>query len=167
VVVLAGGSALTYGVVQKRRAAQEVAGSHIDGKQHVSFKPLAPAEVGALDDPAQKDVRVDAKKNTVNFQDAYSHAQITVSQQALPESFKRDGSAFQKMAASFGAKEQDAFDTALGKMYVATKDHANGETQQFAFLKTDTVLFLMQANKQLKPEAWRDYLATLHVVGNE
>jgi hypothetical protein len=162
-VAVVAGAALTIPKLLDKRGDAAVAGIATE-KKGVSFKPLAPADVTTLEpDKSNGQVYVDAKKNTVNFKDTYSQAQITVSQQALPENLKNNPASFKAVLDSFGAKESDAVDTVLGKMYLATKRH-NELVQQFAILRTDSALFMMQADKELKPDAWKDYLSTLHTL---
>lgn len=102
------------------------------------------------------DVRYDAEKKVVNYQDSIGGVSITISQQPLPEGFKQDTEAkVKKLAADFAATEELV--TANPTAYIGTSVKG---PQTVVFAKKDLLVFI-QSIKEIDDKDWAEYVTNL------
>lgn len=92
------------------------------------------------------------------FADTIKQVPITVSQQPLPENFKKDPSAEEaKLATQFSATDK-ATTTDGQQVYIGT----GNKGVQSAITIKDGLLILIRANSQVSNDQWAAYVSSLH-----
>ncbi len=113
------------------------------------FKPVLPQNLKQPVTTAQNN-----HSTIVTFSDSYANANLTLSQQKLPDSFKSDPQAITKLDQF---KLATALDTSKGKLYITT----NASGQQWAAIVLGDVLVFINASKTLDSVTWQKYLSSL------
>ncbi|MDB5182047.1 MAG: hypothetical protein JWP13_810 [Candidatus Saccharibacteria bacterium] len=113
------------------------------------FQPLVPSAEKA------SATRYDGKRNMVTYTTTFSGIRITVSQQGLPDSFKKDPAAMLKAADSIKANQR--IETDRGALSIATNE---GGDQMAVFADEHVLLFIHAATK-LDDVSWKSFIELL------
>ena len=156
ILVLTGGKYFT----RQRQLAEDKEPKSPTEQAQTSFNPLVPlTNVKSADGSAAQppDYQYDQTKKVLAYTTEYNGANLTISQQALPEKFTKSSGGLQTVAKSINAT--DSIDTQKGTAYVATDDEGKSQTAVFA---TDEVLVFVRANKRLDNDEWQFYINQLN-----
>lgn len=160
VIVFGGGLLLrlgVYGVMTKLHKTGSTAGdSAVTAVAKPSFSPLVPKDKKELATPGASAHYDDSKKLYSYNDTVIGGAAVTVSQQAVPESFTSNPASVLSAANSINATAH--IDTALGMMYIAT-DSKTGI--QRAMLPYKDRLIFLQSDKKIDDDAWKYYVESL------
>lgn len=124
------------------------------GTEQPTYAPLKPSESdeGAVESSAV----YNAKQQLYKYNDTYLGSALTVSQQPLPDDIKANPDKLAKIAeSSIGAT--DSFDTANGKVYIATSE---GGYQRLVLVHRQLLLFITSP-KELEITDWVTYVQAL------
>ncbi len=116
-----------------------------------SFAELKPEEARNVSNE-----RYDASKGFYTFNDRYKSANITVSEQPLPDTVRDSPEKGKELAKSVGALED--FDTTNGTMYLTLSD---AKTSQRAVVLHRQLLIFIQSTEPLDAVSWVDYVQSL------
>ena len=160
VAVALGGFTLLTG-----RESGEVAGTSDDPsvaaqeEAKAAFDPLVPLEnlKDATGKQSEPEFRFDKDKKVLAFVSQYNEANLTISQQKVPDNFRDNPSQLMSVANAFGADE--SMGTQKGTAYIATDEKTNEQTAIFA---TDEVLVFVRSTKVLDEEEWKFYINQLN-----
>lgn len=153
VIVFGLGSRALLGMVWPKNPAKQPI---VTTQAKPTFAPLMSAKKQTTATDAQTPTQYDEKKNLLSFPDKILSADVTVSQQPAPASFKENPAKILAAADSIGAK--DKIDTALGQAYIATD--AKSGVQRVMLVHNDLLVFI-QSSKKLDNETWKYYIETL------
>ena len=134
-------------------------------KGGMSFTPLVPKSKADKQVNSQNGFNYDQTRRTLNYQDTWAEAKLTISQQALPEKFKTDPASFKTLATNFNATEK--IDTKKGDAYTTesktteTTGNSTVSTEQIALLKTDKLLVFIRSDRKMEAAVWEDYINLL------
>lgn len=123
----------------------------------LGYKPIVPdvsdREAGAAipSDPVYY-----AEQKVYSFTDKYDGVNITVDQQALPDSFRDNSGAILSVAESINATEN--FTTTLGTVYMFTSPNSGA---QRLVLANDKMLMFLQSTTKLETSDWVTYIQSL------
>jgi hypothetical protein len=121
-----------------------------------SYQPLAPKDKQNLASNDPSISSYDPQRRLYSYNDIFLGARLTVSQQPIPESFKKDQSQIRKAADSIYAKEK--IETALGPAYIGFDQKTN--IQRTMLVYKDLLVFI-QTDKKLDNDALKTYIETL------
>ncbi|MDB5186189.1 MAG: hypothetical protein JWL85_712 [Candidatus Saccharibacteria bacterium] len=153
VVIAVGGvgAKVIPGVVNKDKP--QVAGA-TDMPKEPDFKTVLPE--GKKDQTKDGRVGYDPKRRVVSFADTLDNTEITVSQQPLPEAFKKDPDAeVKKVAEGFAANE--VINESSPKAYLGTSEKG---PQSVVFHKNGLLVFIY-STRQVEKSAWAEYITKL------
>lgn len=114
-----------------------------------NFQPLVPSAEKA------SSTKYDGKRNMVSYTTDFSGSRVTVSQQGLPETFKKDPAALMKAADSIRAKQR--IPTDKGELFVASNDTGD----QMAVFADAQVLVFVHTDKKLDDISWKSFVDLL------
>lgn len=126
----------------------------VTATQGVDFKPILPLE--AVSGESDIEIRRDPEKQTLNYSSEFNGAVLTVSQQALPEDFKKNPDQLAYVAKQLRA--DNPIQTQKGFVYVATDEESKTQT---AIFNTKDALVFIRANAKLDNEDWKFYINQL------
>ncbi len=117
------------------------------------FKPLIPE--GREEQITVNALKYDNQHGVITYNDKFNNADLTVSQQKLPEDLKGE-EVLKNFASSFNATE--VIDTIRGKIYVSS----NEDGGQVAVMRYGELLIFFQASSKLNILQWVDYTGSLN-----
>jgi hypothetical protein len=126
------------------------------------FNPLLPLEnftdaSGQASKP--NSFAYDDEKKTLGYSTTYNGAWLTVSQQALPETIKKDANGLATVAQSIGA--DTPLKTQKGTAYILTDKKQNTQT---AIFTSKELLVFVRSNKNLDEDEWKVYINQLQTA---
>ncbi len=134
-------------------------------KDGMSFTPLVPKSKVDKQVNSENGFNYDKTRRTLNYQDTWAEAKLTISQQALPAKFKSDPASFKTLATNFNATQK--LDTKKGDAYTTesktteTTGNSTVSTEQIALLKTDKLLVFIRSDRKMENAVWEDYINLL------
>lgn len=150
-VGLAVGVRASLELLDKNTGKTEVKGTTTE--KSPAFKPLVSNQKTDADNLKQA---YDPQRKLVSYNDAFSGAKFTVSQQPLPQKLKDSPAEILKAADTIQAKEH--IETALGTLYIGTDEQAG--VQRTMLVRKDLLVFI-QSSKKLDNDTWKYYVETL------
>ena len=148
IALLAGGNVWLRKTNEAARLAKQ------SGSEQPSYAPLKPS----TSDKSSVDASsvYNAKQQLYKYNDTYLGASLTISQQPLPDDIKQNPDKLAKIAEqSIGAT--DSFDTANGKVYIATSE---GGYQRLVLVHRQLLVFITSP-KELEITDWVSYIQSL------
>jgi hypothetical protein len=152
-VVLAIGARASLGLLDKNDKPS-VQGASTETAP--TYKPAVPEEKKEVITADPSKSAYDAQRKLYAYKDQFMGAQLTVSQQPLPEAFKKNPADVVKAADSINAKEK--FETAFGPAYKGYDEKA--ATERVVFVYRDLLMFV-QSNKKFDSDTWKIYIEGL------
>ncbi len=114
------------------------------------FVPLRPSAEKA------STVKYDGKRNLVSYTTTFSGSRITVSQQPLPATFKKDPRALTGAADSIKATQR--LDTDKGPLFIASNEEGS---DQMAIYAAEKVLLFIHTDRALDDPSWKAFIELL------
>lgn len=153
-LVLAIGVRASLGLFNKNNDKPAVQGASTE--KSPTYKPVYPEDKkdSIASDSAKS--AYDPQRKLYAYKDIYLGAQLTISQQPLPEAFKKNPADIVKAADSINAKEK--FETAFGTAYKGYDEKTAVERVVFAY--RDLLVFI-QSNKKFDADTWKLYIESL------
>ena len=148
IALLAGGNVWLRKTNEAARLAKQ------SGSEQPTYAPLKPS----ISDKSSVDASsvYSAKQQLYKYNDTYLGSSLTISQQPLPDDIKQNPDKLAKIAEqSIGAT--DSFDTANGKVYIATSE---GGYQRLVLVHRQLLLFITSP-KRLEITDWVAYIQAL------
>jgi hypothetical protein len=153
-VIAIGVATLVFSDNRSKNKPEETTAVLSDKATEPEFKTILPD--GEKDGVQNAKVAYDPEKKVASYQDKIGLADITVSQQPLPDKFKADPEQeLEKLAISFSANE--VILTSNPKVYLGTSVKG---PQTVIFYRYDVLVFI-QASRKIDKQDWTDYIRSL------
>jgi len=134
--------------LKTKQAEKDAAASSVAKPAYLPLKPSAGTVSGA---------DYDSKRQLYKYNDTYMGANLTISQQPLPETLRLGKTKLKEVAkTSIGAT--DKFETVNGDVYISTDDKTGIQRMVIAHRQ---LLIFIQSTKTLQNADWVTYIQTL------
>lgn len=128
--------------------------------QQPDFKAAVPIDKPELAKVQGATSTYDPEKRVLSYTDTFMDETFTVSQQVLPDNFKTDAGALDKLVSSLGPKKV-IIDTNHGPVYVSTNPKTN---EQIVVFTTDKLLIFIRSSLKVEDTTWKEYINKLNLT---
>lgn len=158
-VIVAVGLFGLFSVLAKDPALVSDTPKNAQQQAEADFDPLVPLEnlADASGKQSKPEFKYDQEKKVLGYVAEFNTANLTISQQQVPEDFKSNPAKLMSVADSIKASKH--IETQKGTAYIATDDKTKAQMAVFA---TDDVLVFIRSNKQLDEDEWKLYINQLN-----
>lgn len=154
---LYGGNVLMDYLQDKNQQPSDLTPVNTRAAVDLGYKPIVPDTSDREEDSQMPSEPVYyAEQKVYSFTDSYNGVNITVDQQALPDSFRDNPDAILDVAESINAT--DNFTTTLGMVYIFTSPNSGA---QRLVLANDKMLMFLQSTSALDNSDWVTYIQAL------